>query len=329
MIELDAGTPGDVEHAASLLRQGHIIAIPTETVYGLAADAGNPAAIKKVFEAKQRPIGHPLIVHLSDPERIHQWVDRVPDFVWPLIEEYWPGPLTILLPKKYGVSDFITGGQPGVALRMPAHPVALETLRLLGGDIVAPSANPYGRISPTSASHVLRGMAGRIRAVLDGGNCSVGIESTILDLTGEVPSIARPGVIGRSELERFLGMSFPDHAPAKRAVPGNVKHHYQPVTPTIGVPPERFPEALPELTGNTGRTGVIWWQSPPPESAVTESIRLGDNPEDYARMLYTAMHAMDQADLARIIIELPPKTEPWLAIHDRLGRACTQSSGAD
>lgn len=324
-LNLDSVQPGSIEQAADLLRAGHLVALPTETVYGLAADASNPAAIKKVFEAKQRPIGHPLIVHLSDPARIHRWVEQVPDFVWQLVDTYWPGPLTILLPKKAGVSELITGGHPGVAIRMPAHSVALETIRLLGGDIVAPSANPYGRISPTSASHVLREMAGRIDAVLDGGDCAVGIESTILDLTGDVPRIARPGQIGRSELEAFLGMSFSDHAAVTQAVPGNVKHHYQPVTPTIGVPPEHFSEALQELTGQAGRTGAIWWRSPPPGPAFSESIRLGDNPDGYARMLYTAMHAMDQADLARIVIELPPKTEPWLAIHDRLGRACSQA----
>lgn len=327
MIELDAGIAGDIEHAADLLRAGRIVAIPTETVYGLAADASNPTAIKKIFAAKQRPIGHPLIVHLSDPERIHLWVDRVPDLVWALVETYWAGPLTILLPKKEGVSELITGGHPGVAIRMPAHPVALETLRLLGGDIVAPSANPYGRISPTSASHVLRGMAGRIDAVLDGGDCSVGIESTILDLTGNAPAIARPGQIGRNELEAFLGISFANHASAERAVPGNVKHHYQPVTPTTGIPSENFSEALRELTGNNRQTGAIWWRSPPPASVVAESIRLADNPDDYARMLYTAMHNLDQAGLTHIVIELPPLTDTWLAIHDRLGRACAQHIG--
>lgn len=321
MIELEAGKTGDIEHAASLLRAGNIVAIPTETVYGLAADASNPAAIRKIFAAKQRPIGHPLIVHLSDPERIHQWADQVPDLVWRLVEAYWPGPLTLLLPKKASVSDLITGGHPGVAVRMPAHSVALETLRLLGGEVVAPSANPYGRISSTSASHVLRGMAGRIDAVLDGGDCTVGIESTILDLTGEAPAIARPGQIGRHELEAFLGISLANHATEGRAVPGNVKHHYQPATPTTGIPSEHFSEVLPKLIGNSGRTGIIWWRYPPP-SAVTASIRLADNPDDYARMLYTAMHALDQNDLAHIIIELPPLTEPWLAIHDRLSRAC-------
>lgn len=321
-LNLDASQPGAIEQAADLLGSGHLVAIPTETVYGLAADATNAVAIKKVFEAKQRPIGHPLIVHLSDPERLHQWVDGVPDFVWALVEEYWPGPLTILLPKKRGVSDSITGGQPGVAIRMPAHPVALETIRLLGGDIVAPSANPYGRISPTSASHVLRGMAGRIDAVLDGGDCTVGIESTILDLTDGTPGIARPGQISREELEAFLGRSLAKQATAGRAVPGNVKHHYQPVTPTTGIPAEHFQQSLPAFLAQSGRTGVIWWRCPPPASAVAESIQLPDNPDAYARMLYTAMHALDQADLTRIIIELPPMTEPWLAIHDRLGRAC-------
>ncbi|MGM0570215.1 L-threonylcarbamoyladenylate synthase [Marinobacter sp.] len=327
MITLDAGKPEDLARAAELLAGGDIIAIPTETVYGLAADATNLPAIRKVFEAKQRPIGHPLIVHVSEPDHIRRWAKAVPDIAWRLVEKYWPGPLTLLLPKAEGVSDFITGGQPGIAVRMPSHRVAREVIKRLGRDVVAPSANPYSRISPTSASHVIRGMAGRISAVLDGGECTVGIESTILDLTGDVPAIARPGLVSRQELEDFLGMGLADHAPASIAVPGNVKHHYQPVTPTIGVAAPRSAQALPELTRQPGRTGVIWWQTPPPEDRTAEAIQLGDTPETYARMLYTALHTMDQANLTRIIVELPPETDAWLAIHDRLNRACTELVG--
>lgn len=322
--ELDANQAGAIDQAADILRQGGLVAIPTETVYGLAADAGNSVAIRKVFEAKQRPIGHPLIVHLADPADVRYWAAPVPEMAWRLMEHYWPGPLTLLLPKKEGVSDLITGGQPGVAVRMPAHPVALATLKALGRDLVAPSANPYGRISPTSASHVVRGLAGRIDAILDGGSCSVGIESTILDLTGEQPAIARPGQIGQAELEAFLGMQVLSHAPTQRAVPGNVKRHYQPATPTLGVPADHFAETVTQLAATSERLGALWWHSPPPESAVAESIRLSDEPAGYGRMLYTALHALDQAGLTRIVVELPPASEPWRAINDRLSRACSQ-----
>lgn len=308
--------------AARLLDEGRLVAIPTETVYGLAADASNEHAVRKVFEAKQRPLGHPLIVHVASAERIALWAESVPDVVWRLTETYWPGPLTILLPKKQGVSDVITGGHPGVAIRMPAHPVALKMIEALGRDVVAPSANPYGRISPTSSEHVQRGLAGRIDAVLDGGECSVGIESTILDLTGSVPAIARPGLVAQSQLEQFLGVSFVSGVPATMAVPGNVKQHYQPVTRTLGITSDRFRLELSALISQPGRTGVIWWQTPPPESDAVEAIQLSAEPELYARMIYTALHVLDQADLDRIVIEWPPQTEAWRALHDRLSRAC-------
>ncbi|RBP30023.1 translation factor SUA5 [Marinobacter pelagius] len=322
-LKLDATQSGAIEHAANLLRRGQLVALPTETVYGLAGDAANPRAVKKIFEAKQRPLGHPLIVHLSDPRRIEQWASKVPETAWKLIEEYWPGPLTLLLPKKDSVSDFITGGQPGIALRMPAHRATLETIKLLGRDIVAPSANPYGRVSPTSAEHVINAMSGRIDAVLDGGHCTVGIESTIVDLTGERPSIARPGQISQRDIEQCLGISLSGKSPSQQAVPGNVKRHYQPNTPTIGLPAGDFSEQFPRRAPKGARIGVIWWQSVPGPEA-TESTRLAADPDEYARMLYTAMHSMDQAALDYLFIELPPETDRWMAVHDRLRRACSR-----
>ena len=321
-IKLNAKKPQDIQKAAELLRAGCLVAIPTETVYGLAADASNSLAVRKVFDAKQRPVGHPLIVHTADPERIHIWASEIPDIAWRLIDAYWPGPLTLLLRKKHNVSDFITGGHPGVALRMPAHPATLRTMELLGGDLVAPSANPYGRISPTSAEHVLSGLAGRMDAVLDGGDCQVGIESTILDLTGETPVIARPGQIGQSDIETVIGARLAGNQPARQAVPGSVKRHYQPVTLTIGIATNLFPERLAASAQADRKIGAIWWRSSPHKHGC-ESVRLSDKPSEYARMLYAAMHSMDQANLDQILIELPPEEPEWLAVHDRLGRACT------
>ena len=206
---------------------------------------------------------------------------------------------------------------------MPAHPATLGTMEQLGRDLVAPSANPYGRISPTTAEHVLAGLSGKIEAVLDGGDCSVGIESTIIDLTGDTPVIARPGQIAQSDIEACLGITLAPGRSASQAVPGSVKRHYQPVTPTVGVATDRFAGLLPDITPAGEKIGVIWWQSPPGERA-SESIMLSADPNEYARMLYTAMHAMDKANVDRIVIELPPRESHWLAVHDRLGRACTE-----
>lgn len=325
-LTLDATRPADLDKAASLLRDGHLVAIPTETVYGLAADASNEQAVRKVFDAKQRPIGHPLIVHIAAPERINLWVEHLPETAAQLIDTFWPGPLTLLLPKRRGVSDFITGGNPGVAVRMPAHPATLATMEQLGRDLVAPSANPYGRISPTTAEHVLSGLSGKIAAVLDGGECSVGIESTIIDLTGRTPVIARPGQIAQSDIEQCLGIALAPGKGASQAVPGSVKRHYQPVKPTVGVASEHVAHYVREMTSEGGRTGVIWWHTRPSEHAA-EAIRLGADPNEYARMLYTAMHSMDRSNVDRIVIELPPRQSQWLAIHDRLGRACIEQIG--
>ncbi|KPQ28255.1 MAG: tRNA threonylcarbamoyl adenosine modification protein, Sua5/YciO/YrdC/YwlC family [Marinobacter excellens HL-55] len=322
-IKLDATKSAHIEKAADLLLAGHLVAVPTETVYGLAADASNEQAVRKVFEAKQRPVGHPLIVHVASVDRVRLWVDHIPETAMQLIKEFWPGPLTLLLPKKSGISDFITGGNPGVAVRMPAHPATLATMEKLGRDLVAPSANPYGRISPTTAEHVLAGLSGKIEAVLDGGDCSVGIESTIIDLTGDTPVIARPGQIAQRDIEACLGITLAPGRIASQAVPGSVKRHYQPVTPTVGVATDRFAGLLPDFTPAGEKLGVIWWQSPPGERA-SESIMLSADPNEYARMLYTAMHSMDKANVDRIVIELPPRESRWLAIHDRLKRACSE-----
>ena len=194
--------PDDLSTAVNLLRAGEVVGLPFETVYGLAADATNPDALRAIFRAKGRPADHPLIVHLAATEQLSDWVTEVPEVVWRLASAFWPGPLTLVLPAARTVSPLVTGGQTTVALRVPAHPVPQAVLRQFGRGLAAPSANPFGQISPTTAAHVRRHLAGKIAAVVDGGPCLVGIESTIVDLSREHPRILRPGAITTDMLAR-------------------------------------------------------------------------------------------------------------------------------
>lgn len=322
-LRLDSAQPEHIRQAAQLLADGQLVAIPTETVYGLAADTGNAGAVRAVFAAKQRPIGHPLIVHLADPERMNHWATSVPETAWRLAEAFWPGPLTLLLPKHERASELITGASDRIAVRMPRHPVALDVIRTLGREVVAPSANPYGRISPTTADHVLAGLSGKIAAVLDGGACTVGLESTIVDLSGERPTVVRPGLIGPDQLASVLGRPVTAAGAANIAAPGNVKRHYQPKTPTSSIAPERLSAEVQALIRAGARVGVLWYRSAPPEG-VTTALQLSQQPGDYARMFYAALHSLDQASLSHIVIETPPVDDAWAALHDRLRRACAR-----
>jgi L-threonylcarbamoyladenylate synthase len=195
----------DIERAVALLRAGELVAFPTETVYGLGADAANPAAVAKIFAAKGRPQDHPLIVHLDGAAQLDAWARDIPAYAFELAEAFWPGPLTLILKRQPGVPDAVTGGQDTVGLRVPGHPLALELLRAFGGGLAAPSANRFGRISPTTARHVREELGEAVAMVLDGGPCQVGIESTILDCTGGAPRILRPGMVGAPALGRVLG----------------------------------------------------------------------------------------------------------------------------
>ena len=212
--------PDDLSTAVNLLRAGELVALPFETVYGLAADATNPDALRAIFRAKGRPADHPLIVHLAATEQLSDWVTEVPEVVWRLASAFWPGPLTLVLPAARTVSPLVTGGQTTVALRVPAHPVPQAVLRQFGRGLAAPSANPFGQISPTTAAHVRRHLAGKIAAVVDGGPCLVGIESTIVDLSREHPRILRPGAITTDMLARHLFLAGTVAAAAPR-VPGS------------------------------------------------------------------------------------------------------------
>ncbi|MDD1622255.1 MAG: threonylcarbamoyl-AMP synthase, partial [Methylococcaceae bacterium] len=223
-------TPESIAHAAELLRQGELVAFPTETVYGLGADASNPEAVAKIFAAKGRPADHPLIVHIARAKQIDDWAEAVPEAALRLAEAFWPGPLTIILNKKAEVPLAVTGGQNTVALRVPANPVALQLLQVFGGGIAAPSANRFGHISPTQAKHVAEELGDSVACILDGGPCAVGVESTIIDLTDKHPAILRPGRITRSQLKAVLQTEIRLSAQTKIRAPGMMAVHYAPHT---------------------------------------------------------------------------------------------------
>lgn len=314
MLHLTADA-GDLTIAVDLLRAGKLVALPTETVYGLAADATNPGAVRAIFHAKGRPPAHPLIVHLAEAGQLPEWADAVPQTAWRLASAFWPGPLTMVLPAARTVSRLVTGGQPTVALRVPAHPVFQSVLRQLGRGLAAPSANPFGLISPTVAEHVQRHLAGKIAAVVDGGPCTVGIESTIVDLTGDHPCILRPGMVTASALAQYLPGIATATAPASAPrVPGTLAAHYAPRKPCY-----RIPADLAESPFVNRKLGLLAHRAP--DWPVTRYWAMPEQPDDYARVLYSTLHQADAGDCDILLIALPPDEPSWAAVHDRLRRA--------
>ncbi|MFW5454077.1 L-threonylcarbamoyladenylate synthase [Thioalkalivibrio sulfidiphilus] len=303
----------DLDIAVNLLRAGKLVALPTETVYGLAADATSAGAVRAIFHAKGRPADHPLIVHIAAAEQLPVWADQVPEAAWRLASAFWPGPLTLVLPVAPAVSPLLTGGQATIALRVPAHPVFQAVLRRFGRGLAAPSANPFGRISPTTAAHVQRHLAGRIAAVVDGGPCPVGIESTIVDLSGDQPRILRPGAITIGDLARYLTRVEASAMAAPR-VPGTLASHYAPRTPCYRIPPD-----LPEAPFAGQRLGLL--ATRPVNWPVAKFWPMSANPEDYARVLYSTLHQADASDCDVLLIALPPDEPAWTAVHDRIRRA--------
>ena len=310
----------DQETAAKLLQAGELVAVPTETVYGLAADASNPQAVAKIFVAKSRPANHPLIVHIGALAQLSDWARDIPPQAWLLAKAFWPGPLTLLLPKAAKVSPVVTGGKDSIGIRMPAHPVLLGLLQRTGLAVAAPSANPYKKLSPTSALQVMAGLNGRIAAVLDGGDCSVGLESTIVDLTSDAPQVLRAGPISVTELEAVLGV--PVSAPRSHnvAVPGNVKAHYQP-----GKPLKIFNKAdLMTALQQSDQAVICLYQSAEFAALnLTHSRMLPADKAGYARLLYRSLFEADALPGSEIWLEQPPQTPEWDDVNDRLRRACS------
>lgn len=325
---LDAAAPADIAEAVRLLRAGRLVAVPTETVYGLAADAAQPQAVRAIFAAKQRPANHPLIVHIAGAAQLERWARDIPDAAHRLAAAFWPGPLTLLLHKAPAVPAEVTGGRDTIGLRVPDHPVLLRILQTLDGGLAAPSANPHKRLSPTSAEQVLSGLDGRIDAVLDGGPCAVGVESTIVDLTGARPRILRAGPITRPQLEAALGaeVEFPEQH--HTAVPGNVAVHYQPLTPLYLFESEALDARL-RGKRDEGPVVVVHHGDLPVDAApgLLRALRLPADKAGYARALYDTLHAADGLGAAAIWMEMPPPQEDWRDVRDRLSRAASVDRG--
>jgi L-threonylcarbamoyladenylate synthase len=324
VLPVDAHTPAPeaIARAAHILRTGGLVAFPTETVYGLGANALDADAVAKIFAAKGRPAHNPIIVHIATIEDAKKLVCSWPDIAEHLAARFWPGPLTLVLPKAARVSDLLTAGGPTIALRMPAHPVALALLRACGLPLAAPSANRSTELSPTLPEHVLRGLADRIDLLLDAGPTPGGLESTVLDLTGDPPRLLRPGLVTLPELEALLG-PIERGTPAKNhdeplRSPGQMPRHYAPRTPLEVVVDSRC--RVEDLCKQGLRVG---WVTHTEEaiSAALLHILLPADPVSYSAKLYAALHELDDAGLDRIIVETPPSGDDWLAVHDRLQRA--------
>jgi len=317
----------EVITAAALLRAGKTVAFPTETVYGLGADAGNSTAVRRVFEIKGRPLGHPLIIHIAGAGDIETWAKDVPDMAFRLAERFWPGPLTLVLRRKAWVPDLVTGAQDGVALRVPLHPVALALLRAFGGGVAAPSANRFGGVSPTEARHVFEELGGKVDLILDGGSCAIGIESTILSLIETMPTILRPGGLPVTALTEAIGMQPALALSSGQSIrcPGMLPRHYAPRTMMEAEPSEAIWDRCCELEAAGERVGVLALTDPLAQSAIqrqtTVVVVMPPDPPGYARRLYTALRRLDSEGLDRLLVERPPMNFEWLAVNDRLRRA--------
>ena len=302
------------------------MAFPTETVYGLGADASNAEAVAKIFAVKGRPARHPLIVHLPDAVQVANWARDVPDAARKLARRFWPGPLTLILRRAQAVSDAVTGGQDTVALRVPSHPVALQLLGRFGGGIAAPSANRHGRVSATTAEHVRHEFGEAIECVLDGGETDVGIESTIVDLSGPTPMLLRPGWIGPAELEEVLGVALAAAAADAPRAPGTLAKHYAPQTPLIVMEFDLLMELAATLTRVGKRVAALAMTDRRPVHEGLTWITAPGDPAAYAHTLYANLRELDEAGCETILVERPPQGAEWMAINDRLSRAAAGSA---
>jgi L-threonylcarbamoyladenylate synthase len=316
-----------VTQAVSLLQKGECVALPTETVYGLAADASDIIAVNKIFEAKERPKNHPLIVHIPDVSHLENWAKAIPSTAYDLAKLFWPGPLSLLLKKADHVPYEVTGGLDTIALRVPAHPVFLDVLSKLNKGLAAPSANRYQQLSPTIAEQVMQGLEGRIAAVLEGGPCEHGLESTILDLVSEKPRILRSGPVTQQQLETAMGRSVDTPKKHTQVVPGNVKAHYQPNTPLHILSSEQLLADIDKLVQKNCHL-IVWSNAVIEQCQKTDFLTskwftLENDAALFGRELYVSLYQVDQTCPSQIIIEQPPQSDAWAAVNDRLSRAAS------
>lgn len=311
----------EIENACQILAAGGLVAFPTETVYGLGADACNEHAIRKIFAVKGRPLNHPLIVHLASENDLPIFAREIPEIAWQIVKEFWPGPLTIVLKKTNHVSSLITGGQNTIALRCPSHPKAQHLLKAFGSGIVAPSANRFTHLSPTSALDVRSELGDDVDYIIDGGRCSLGLESTIINLVDETPQLLRPGMISIDKLAKFLGRSIESDQGNKIKAPGMHKKHYAPRTKTSLLKHEEIISFIAKLSHDQVLTVAAILYNDISLDHKIQQIKMPKNPTDYAHQLYHQMRLLDNDAFTQIIIEDVPYTSEWATIRDRLIKA--------
>lgn len=342
----------EILEAAAALKRGELVAFPTETVYGLGADASNNVALERLYQAKGRPESHPVIVHIASVADLKDWAVDIPEEAFQLASRFWPGPMTLILKKAAHISERITGGQATIGVRIPSHQVALDLLERFGGGIAAPSANKFGKISPTTAADVRKEFGDEVAHVLDGGSCQVGIESTIIDLTGGGPRILRPGMITKREIFDVIGAEVIVAPGVPKAgetrAPGSMKSHYAPRTPLRLLPFEQLVEEIERADKDGEAVAVLAFRARPVGAAEGEAgwpkaLGAGDrvtdekagaasksaivwvtapsDPPGYAHQLYSSLRKLDKAGANFILVETPPASENWLGIMDRLRRA--------
>ena len=311
----------EITRAVALLRAGKLVAFPTETVYGLGADASNPLAVKLLYEVKGRPAEHPVIVHFASADEAFRWAREVPEGAKALARRFWPGPLTLILKRSALAKDFVTGGQDNVGLRIPSHPMARQLLNEFKSGIAAPSANRFGHVSPTTAQHVREDLGGDVDLVLEGGATEVGIESTIVDFSSGSPRLLRPGHISRALLEDVLGNVVVERAAAAPRHSGGLERHYAPKTPARLVPTHQLDKEIARLGD---KVAVLAFSRP--DERVDYWLRMPREPQAYAQRLYAALRELDSANCESILVESPPDTPEWAAVLDRLRRATNSGS---
>lgn len=311
----------NIRQAAEILRAGGLVAFPTETVYGLGAAADNPLAVGRIFSAKGRPLNHPLIVHLANVICLDRWAREIPPVAWNLAEHFWPGPLTLILKRSLEVPDLITGGQDTIGLRIPGHPVALSLLEAFGGALAAPSANRFGHLSPTAARDVAAELGDEVDYIIDGGECLVGIESTILDLSASRPRILRPGIINAADLAEVLGELPKGRTTVSPRVPGDLPLHYAPRSPLFLAEPSRLEPMVKSLLDAGQVVTVLSRHRPSWNLAEVNWRPTPGDPLEYARRLYSSLREVDSPVNHSILVEAPPMSEEWEAVRDRLFRA--------
>jgi L-threonylcarbamoyladenylate synthase len=329
MVRIVRATQVEIETAVQALRDGELVAFPTETVYGLGANAQNPAAVTRIFAAKGRPANHPVIVHLDSPRYLHRWVRDVPEAATRLAQAFWPGPLTMVMPRAANVHDVITGGQDTVAIRVPAHPMAQQLLTAFGGGIAAPSANRYGRLSPTRAEHVREELGDAVRVILDGGECQLGLESTIVSFEDGAVRLLRPGGVTAARLRQVAGELLGGEGSAAPRVPGSPPTHYAPVTPMTVVPAGEIDAQADAASAGGRRVAVLAQRLPLRAHKYVTWINAGRRPESYGRDLYANLRTLDKAGCQHILVQGVPDGDRWDAIRDRLLRAATSVAESD